>query len=62
MCDNQVSSFQRILHSVATRELKIRVQRVEEIFPALKENMVSPLCLDPQKRIILFPVFEWLVN
>jgi hypothetical protein len=32
-------------HSVETRTPKVLVQRAEELFPALKENMVSVLCM-----------------
>jgi hypothetical protein len=43
MCDEQVLSPRKIPHS-PTRMPKIVVQRVEEIYPALKESLVSVLC------------------
>jgi hypothetical protein len=41
MCDEQVLNLKEILHSLATRVPKIILQRVEEIFPSLKESVVS---------------------
>jgi hypothetical protein len=41
MCDEQGSSLQRILWSLKTRVPKIMLQRVEEIYPLLKERLVS---------------------
>jgi hypothetical protein len=49
MCDDQVSSLKKTLQSVAAGVPKIVVQRAEEIFPALKEIMVTVLCFCPQK-------------
>jgi len=43
MCDKKVGKLQENLQPVAKRMLKVLVQRAEEIFPALKENMVSVL-------------------
>jgi hypothetical protein len=43
MCDQQ------ILQSLAMRVPKIILQRIEEIFPCLKESLVSVLCLCDQK-------------
>jgi hypothetical protein len=51
MCDDQVSSLQKILQSFGTKVPKIVVQRAEEIFPSLKEMMVS-LLFCPQKIIL----------
>jgi hypothetical protein len=59
MCDEQ------ILQSLATRVPKIILQRVEEIFPPLKESLVSVLCLCDQKiflsscKFIILKVFSW---
>jgi hypothetical protein len=49
MCDDQVSGLQQnTLQSVAPGV----VQRAEEMFPALKDIMVSLLCLHPQEGIL----------
>jgi hypothetical protein len=45
MCDKQVLSLKKSLHSLPARVPKIVVPRVDEMFPALKESMVSVLCL-----------------
>ena len=45
MCDKEVGKLQENLQPVAKRMLKVLVQRAEEIFPALKRNMVSVLCM-----------------
>jgi hypothetical protein len=45
MCDKQTLNFQNIQQSLATRVPKIILQRVEEIFPAVKESLVSVSCL-----------------
>jgi hypothetical protein len=42
-----------MLHSLATRVPRVLLQRVEEIFPSLKETMVSVLCLFVQYRMFL---------
>jgi hypothetical protein len=41
MCDERVPNLPKILQSLATRVPKIVLQRVEEIFPSLKETLVS---------------------
>ena len=43
MCDKEAGSSQQNPQPVAERMPKVLVQRAEEIFPALKENMVSVL-------------------
>jgi len=43
MCDKEAGSSQQNPKPVAERMPKVLVQRAEEIFPALKENMVSVL-------------------
>ena len=43
MCDKEVGSSQENLQSVAERMPKVLVQRAEEIFPALKKDMVGVL-------------------
>jgi hypothetical protein len=53
MCEGRAVVFQSILQSLATRVPKIILQRAEEMFPALRENMVSVLCSCGQKRIFL---------
>jgi hypothetical protein len=45
--------FAKCLHSLATRVPRIVLQRAEEIFPSVKEIMVSVLCLYAQKRVLL---------
>jgi hypothetical protein len=49
MCDDQVSSLQKTLQSVAKKVPKIIIQRAEKIFPALKEIMVSVHASVPRK-------------
>jgi hypothetical protein len=44
MCDKEVLKLCEVLQSL-TRMLKILLQRAEQTFPALKENMVSALCM-----------------
>jgi hypothetical protein len=39
-----VSSLQKNLQSLPARVPKIVVPRIDELFPALKESMVSVLC------------------
>jgi hypothetical protein len=41
MCDKQVSGLQMILHFPVTRVPRIMLRRAEEMFPSLRENMVS---------------------
>jgi hypothetical protein len=53
MCDDQVSWLRKILQSLANRVPKIVLQRAEDIFPAVRESMVSVLCLCAQKRVLL---------
>jgi hypothetical protein len=43
MCDKVGLDMLQIEHSLARRVPKIMVQRVEEIFPSLKEGTVSIL-------------------
>jgi len=50
MCDKEVVKLHKSLQSHTTGMPKVLVQRAEEIFPALKENMVSVLC---KIRIVL---------
>jgi hypothetical protein len=45
MCVKEVVKLREDLQVLATRMPKVLVQRAEEIFPALKENMVSVLCM-----------------
>jgi hypothetical protein len=45
MCDKEVLNLPEILQSLATRRSKILLRRAEEIFPALKQSMVSDLCV-----------------
>jgi hypothetical protein len=41
MCDKDSLSLQNILESVPRREAKVMLQRAENIFPALKNMLVS---------------------
>jgi hypothetical protein len=41
------------LHSPSTRVPRIVLQRLEEVFPAVRETMVSVLCLFAQEGIFL---------
>jgi hypothetical protein len=43
MCEEQVVDLQSILQSLATRVPRIILQRAEEMFPAVRESMVSVL-------------------
>jgi hypothetical protein len=45
MCDKEVVELHVNLQSPATRMPKAPVLRAEEVFPALKKNMVSVLCM-----------------
>jgi hypothetical protein len=45
MCEEQVVGLQSILRSLAIRVPKIILQRAEEVFPAVRESMVSVLCV-----------------
>ena len=45
MCDKEAVNLRENLQFLAPRMLKVPVQRAEEIFPALKKNMVSVLCM-----------------
>jgi hypothetical protein len=43
MCEERVPKLQGILRSLAPRVPRVRLQRVEELFPNLMETMVSVL-------------------
>ena len=45
MCDKEVVKLPENLHSFTTGIPKVLVQWAEEMFPALKENMMSVLCM-----------------
>jgi hypothetical protein len=45
MCDKEVVKLRGSPQSFTTGMPKVLLQRAEEIFPALKENMVSVLCM-----------------
>jgi hypothetical protein len=47
-----VSRLRKILHSLARGMPRNLLQRAEEIFPAVRERMVSVLCLCAQTRIL----------
>jgi hypothetical protein len=60
VCDERVLNLQSILQSLAARVPKIMVQRVEEIYPSLKESLVSGVCLCAQTNVTnLFTGFMW---
>jgi hypothetical protein len=55
-----MSDLVKTLQSMATRVPKIILQRAEEMYPALKEGMVSYLCLCRRKDFItLVARFRW---
>jgi hypothetical protein len=45
MCDMEVCKSHEVLQTVTTRMPYVLVQRGEEIFAALKTNVVSVLCM-----------------
>jgi hypothetical protein len=45
MCDMEIYKLREILQSLETRIPKIMLWRAEEVFPALKESLVSVLCI-----------------
>jgi hypothetical protein len=53
MCDEHISRPQKHLQSLATRGPKVVLQRVDEIWPALKESTVSVLCICAEKEYFL---------
>jgi hypothetical protein len=44
MCEEQVVGLQSVLRSLATKVPRIILKRAEEVFPAVRESMVSVLC------------------
>jgi hypothetical protein len=58
MCDERVLKAQKILQCPATRVPKIVVQKVEEMYPCLKEGTVSVLCSCVINCIVFFPAFK----
>jgi hypothetical protein len=58
MCDEGVLNLQKTLQSLGTKVPKIIVQRVDEIFPSLKESMVSTILVCKENNfIVLFTGF-----
>jgi hypothetical protein len=53
MCEKRVVGLQSILRSLATRVPRIVLQRAEEMFPAMRESIVSVLCMYAQKKIVV---------
>jgi hypothetical protein len=51
MCEERAVVFQSILRSLATRVARIILERAEEMFPAVRENIGSVLCKCGQKKI-----------
>ena len=45
MCEKEAVKLRENLQSFAPRMLKVLLQWAEEVFPALKKNMVSVLCM-----------------
>jgi len=45
MSDKEVLKSHEVLQSHTTKKPEVLLQRAEEIFPALKENMVSVVCM-----------------
>ena len=67
MCDKEVVQLPEILQSLTTGMPKVLVQRAEEIFPALKKNMVSVFCMigivsSCSLMIAVAGVFDIVVN
>jgi hypothetical protein len=58
-CEEGVGRLQRILHSLETRVPRIVLQRVEEIFPAVKERIVSELCMCQLEDFVIICQFSW---
>jgi hypothetical protein len=58
MCDERVLKAQKILQCPAARVPKIVLQRVEEMYPRLKEGTVSVVCSCVNNFIVFFPVFK----
>jgi hypothetical protein len=48
-CDKQVSSWEKILHSLATRVARTVLQRAEEAFHAVRERIVFRACVHRQE-------------
>jgi hypothetical protein len=57
MCDEKVLSPHKIPHS-PRRVPKVMAQRAEEIFPALKESLVSVLCFYCGEK--LYHLIPWI--
>jgi hypothetical protein len=53
-CDKQVSGLKKIVHSLATRRLRIVLQKAKEKFPTVRERTVSVPYLGAQTRLLLF--------
>jgi hypothetical protein len=45
MCDKEVVNLHENPWSLAVRMLKVLLQQAEEVYPALKKNIVSVLCI-----------------
>jgi hypothetical protein len=45
MSDKEMSNVHEVLRAYKTKEPKIVLQRAEEIFPSLKEGVVSGVCM-----------------
>lgn len=55
MCNKQVSGLQKILHSPVTGVPRIMLRRAEEIFPSVRESMVSVVvCIEKNSVISQF--------
>jgi hypothetical protein len=53
MCEERDVGVESLLRSLATRVPRIILQRPEEMFQAVRECMVSVLCMYTKKRIVL---------
>jgi hypothetical protein len=56
MCTEPGTRLQTILHSLETRVPKIILQRVEELYPGMRESMVSVLYAE-NYLLILFCMY-----
>lgn len=45
MCDGEVLNLHKVLQPPTKKMPKIELQRTEEIFPTVKESMVSVVCM-----------------
>jgi hypothetical protein len=59
MGDEHILNLQEILQPLERRVPRIVLQRVEEIFPALNESLVSVVCAEKSFIFISFTRLTW---